>query len=104
MTEHENTATALAALGHSSRLTIFRALVRAGREGMIVGEIAEYTGQPLSTLAHHLRTLVEAGLVQQERQGRQIVNSVDFDAMHGMLAFLTSECCVGVQLTKESAA
>jgi len=57
-----------------------------------------------STLAHHLGTLVEAGLVTQERQGRLILNRVDYDVMNQTLAFLTAECCVGVKLTQEDAA
>ena len=57
-----------------------------------------------STLAHHLGTLVEAGLVTQERQGRLILNRVDYDVMNQTLAFLTAECCVGVKLTQEYAA
>jgi DNA-binding transcriptional ArsR family regulator len=49
-----------------------------------------------STLAHHLSTLVAAGLVLQERQGREVFNRVDFPAMRGVLDYLTAECCAGV--------
>lgn len=104
MTNHIKTARALAALGHETRLTVFRLLVRAGHEGLNVGEIGQHLGAAPSTLAHHLSTLVDAGLVLQTRQGRQIVNRVDFDAMQETVAFLTSECCVGVTLSKDQAA
>ncbi len=104
MTQHSFTARALAALGHDTRLEIFRLLVRAGEDGLIVGEIGEHLEMAASTMAHHLRTLVEAGLVLQERQGRQIVNRVDFAAMNRTLSFLTAECCVGVSLRQEGAA
>lgn len=57
-----------------------------------------------STLAHHLKSLVDAGLVIQERHGRQIVNRVDYEAMRGTISFLTAECCVGVSLRQEDAA
>ena len=33
---------ALGALAHETRLAVFRALVKAGREGMIAGAIAEH--------------------------------------------------------------
>lgn len=94
------TARALAALGHDTRLAIFRLLVRAGEEGLNVGEIGQHLEQAPSTLAHHLSALVEAGLVTQERQGRTVINRVDFGTMRETLNFLTSECCTGVRLAK----
>ncbi|MCZ8333275.1 MAG: metalloregulator ArsR/SmtB family transcription factor [Rhodobacteraceae bacterium] len=89
-------ARALAALGHDARLSIFRLLVKAGEAGLRVGDIGMLLGLPPSTLAHHLSTLVEAGLVLQERQGREVFNRVDFPAMQRIVGFLTSECCSGV--------
>lgn len=99
-----NTARALAALGHEARLDVYRLLVRAGDDGLIVGDIADHTKLPLSTLAHHIRTLVTAGLVTQEKRGREVVNRTDFAAMDAALSFLTSECCQGVALVREDAA
>jgi ArsR family transcriptional regulator, arsenate/arsenite/antimonite-responsive transcriptional repressor len=97
-------ANALAALGHVARLEVYRLLVRTGGDGLIVGDIASHTGQPLSTLAHHLRTLVSAGLVTQQRRGREIVNRVDFATMNAVMSFLTTECCKGVGTTAQDAA
>lgn len=101
---HSSTARALAALGHDSRLAIFRLLVRAGEDGLTVGEIAQHLDMPASTLAHHLGALVDAGLVIQERKGRQIVSRVDYAAMHRIVSFLTAECCAGVKLIRDDAA
>lgn len=92
------TARALAALGHDARLSIFRLLVKAGDEGLRVGDIGQHLGLAPSTLAHHLSTLTVAGLVVQEKQGREVLNRVDYPAMHRVLDFLTSECCSGVAL------
>jgi DNA-binding transcriptional ArsR family regulator len=92
------TARALAALGHDARLSIFRLLVKAGEDGLRVGDIGAHLGLAPSTLAHHLSTLVDAGLVMQERQGREVLNRVDYPAMQQVLNFLTSECCSGVAL------
>ncbi len=99
-----DTARALAALGHEARLDVYRLLVRAGDDGLIVGDIAAHTGLPLSTLAHHLRTLVAAGLVLQERRGREVVSRADYASMNAALAFLTDECCLGVALVRNDAA
>lgn len=104
MKTHASVAESLAALGHETRLAIFRLLVRAGEDGLNVGEIGQHLDMAPSTLAHHLKSLVDAGLVIQERHGRQIVNRVDYEAMRGTISFLTAECCVGVSLRQEDAA
>ncbi|MEM0935829.1 MAG: metalloregulator ArsR/SmtB family transcription factor [Pseudomonadota bacterium] len=102
MVETSHHARALAALGHEARLAIFRLLVRAGEPGLTVGEIAAHLGLAASTQAHHLRTLVEAGLIVQERQGREVLNRVNFTAMRALTAFLTDECCAGVAGSAET--
>ena len=104
MSQNAAIARALAALGHEARLDIFRLLVRAGDEGLNVGEIAGHLRIPASTLAHHLSTLVAAGLVIQERQGREVVNRADYAVMNRTIAFLTDKCCTGVGAAKEDAA
>jgi ArsR family transcriptional regulator, arsenate/arsenite/antimonite-responsive transcriptional repressor len=91
-------ARALAALGHDARLSIFRTLVKAGEDGLRVGDIGAHIGLAPSTLAHHLSTLVDAGLVVQEKQGREVFNRVDYPAMRRVLGFLTSECCAGLSV------
>ncbi|ULB12486.1 ArsR, metalloregulator ArsR/SmtB family transcription factor (plasmid) [Cereibacter azotoformans] len=97
-------ARALAALGHDARLSIFRLLVKAGEPGLRVGDIGEHLGLAPSTLAHHLSTLVDAGLVLQEKQGREVFNRVDFPAVSRVVTFLTAECCAGVPLRRDDAA
>ncbi len=89
-------AIALAALGHEARLAVYRLLVRAGHEGLNVGEIGDHLDLPASTLSHHLRALVHAGLVIQEKHGREVFNRPDYDAMMHVTAFLSEECCSGV--------
>lgn len=98
MTTTSPNARALAALGHDVRLSIFRLLVKAGDDGLRVSDIGEHLGLAPSTLAHHLSTLVDAGLVLQEKQGREVFNRVDYPAMRRVVGFLTSECCAGVTI------
>jgi ArsR family transcriptional regulator, arsenate/arsenite/antimonite-responsive transcriptional repressor len=105
MTTTSPQSRALAALGHDARLAIFRLLVKAGDEGLRVGDIGQHLGLAPSTLAHHLSALVDAGLVLQEKQGREVFNRVDYPAMRALLGFLSSECCAGVATSaKEEAA
>lgn len=105
MNQTQHHARALYALGHEARLQIFRVLVKAGHSGLTVSQIAEHLGLPASTQAHHLKMLVEAGLVTQTRQGREVINTVDFDKMNGLIGFLSEECCTGFATdTSDSAA
>jgi ArsR family transcriptional regulator len=86
---------ALGALAHETRLSVFRALVQAGPDGMIAGAIAEHQRVPPSTMSHHLATLERAGLVQSERESRLIHYRADFAGMRRMLTFLMQDCCQG---------
>ena len=96
MTTATPTARSLAALGHDARLGIYRLLVKSGDAGLTVGDLGAHMGLPASTLAHHMRTLVDAGLVIQTKNGREIMNHADYDQMNHIVDFLTSECCLGV--------
>jgi ArsR family transcriptional regulator, arsenate/arsenite/antimonite-responsive transcriptional repressor len=95
---------ALAALGHDARLSIFRLLIKAGDTGLNVGQIGGHLGIAPSTLAHHLGALVDAGLVGQERLGREVVNRADFTAIRRLSDFLVAECCAGVPALEPEAA
>lgn len=83
----------LAALGNETRIRLFRALVRAGRPGLTVGELQRRLQVPASTMAHHVGALVRADLVLQERVGREVVCRAGFDAVNGLVAYLTEACC-----------
>lgn len=95
--ELKNATVALAALGQDTRLSVFRLLVVAGPEGRKPGEIAEALSLPGATLSFHLKELTAAGLVQREVQGRHVCYRADFDAMAGLIEFLTHNCCGGDQ-------
>ena len=86
-------AVAFAGLGAEVRLDILRMLVRAGSNGMAVGDIQEKSGLAASTLAHHLKALRDAGVTSQERQGRTILNRANFEFLEALAAFILRECC-----------
>lgn len=85
----------LGALGNETRLQVFRLLVRAGRDGLNIGQIQDHLGTAPSTLAHHIQTLVTAGLLEQNKKGREVICSANFDTMNTIVAYLTDECCTG---------
>jgi DNA-binding transcriptional ArsR family regulator len=94
--EKQEAIAALAALAQESRLDVFRLLVRAGNDGLAVGEIAEALGLPSPTLSFHLKELTSAGLLRFERVGRSRIYRPDFAAMQRLVGFLTEHCCEGV--------
>ena len=86
---------ALAALAQSSRLRVFRLLVRLGTAGTTAGEVARKLSVTPATLSFHLRELESAGLIASERQGRWIRYSVRPIGVRDLLGFLTDQCCQG---------
>jgi DNA-binding transcriptional ArsR family regulator len=93
--EEKHAVRALAALAQPMRLRVFRALVGTAREGMTPGALAAMLDVPSSTLSFHLRELVLADLVTQERRGRHLTYRPAVDAMNELLGYLTSHCCHG---------
>ncbi|MBX9455304.1 MAG: metalloregulator ArsR/SmtB family transcription factor [Rhizobium sp.] len=89
----EKAASQLEALGNTTRLNIYRTLVRAGQGGLAVGQLQERLGIPASTLSHHLKRLVDTGLATQERQSTTLICRADYSSMHGLIGFLADECC-----------
>ncbi|MBO9400394.1 metalloregulator ArsR/SmtB family transcription factor [Shimia sp. R9_3] len=90
----EIAASTFAALGSEQRLAVLRCLVRAGTDGLSIGELGKRTGVTGSTLTHHMKILAQAGLVTQEKQGRSIIcAAVAYDAVRDLSAFLLEECC-----------
>ena len=85
----------LAALAHDGRLGAFRALIRAGEEGLAAGELAALSGAAPSTNSAQLAVLEQAGLIAGTREGRSIRYRVRFEAMRALMTFLLADCCNG---------
>ena len=93
--ETKDAIASLTALGHATRLAAFRLLVEAGPAGRMAGEIGEALGVPGATLSFHLKELVHASLVESENQGRYVCYRANFQAMNGLVEYLTHNCCAG---------
>ena len=89
----EKAASQLEALGNPTRLQLYRTLVRAGGEGLPVGRIQDKLDIPASTLSHHLKRLVDTGLVSQERQATTLICRARYPAMQSLIGYLADECC-----------
>jgi DNA-binding transcriptional ArsR family regulator len=93
--EEKDVVRSLAALAQPARLQAFRALVVAGQGGLTPGAMVETLGVPASTLSFHLKELANAGLVTQERDGRNLIYRAAFEHMNALLGYLTENCCQG---------
>ena len=93
--ESQYVINALAALAQASRLRIFRALVVKGNEGLTPARLTEMMGMPANTLSFHLKQLMHADLISQERNGRNLIYRAQYDRMNAVLAYLSENCCQG---------
>ncbi len=80
-------------MGSEARLQVLKTLVRAGPDGLTVGDIRDRTGIAPSTLAHHLKILSAGDVIVQERSGRHIINRANFDHLEHLAHFILCECC-----------
>lgn len=87
--------TALSALSHEGRLSVFRMLVKAGPDGIAAGEIARRLAVPANTLSANLTILSHAGLVESRRDGRSIIYNACYAQMSNLLGYLMEDCCSG---------
>ena len=101
--KEQDVVRSLAALAQEVRLRVFRALVVAGTEGLTPGILAEQLAVPPNTLSFHLKELANAGLISQERQGRNLIYRASFETMNALLSYLTENCCEGTSCLPSAA-
>ncbi|MEX8513681.1 MAG: ArsR/SmtB family transcription factor, partial [Leptothrix ochracea] len=77
--EEKDVIQALGALAQGIRLQVFRALVVAGPQGLTPGALSEALGVAPNTLSFHLKELLHANLISQERDGRFLIYRAAFD-------------------------
>jgi ArsR family transcriptional regulator, arsenate/arsenite/antimonite-responsive transcriptional repressor len=90
----EIAASRFAALGSEQRMAVLKILVRAGPEGLSIGELGARSGVTGSTLTHHVKILTQSGLVVQEKRGRSIIcAAIAYEAIKNLSDFLLNQCC-----------
>jgi len=80
------------ALAHTTRLEIFRLLVRYLPYGLAAGDIARLIAIPHNTLSSHLAMLEQVGLLRSRREGRSIIFAAVEARALDIAAFLTEDC------------
>jgi ArsR family transcriptional regulator, arsenate/arsenite/antimonite-responsive transcriptional repressor len=89
----ERHAEQLSALGHPVRLRILRHVVQAGEGGAAAGEIQSVVELPASTLSHHLKRLVDAGLVSTRHEAAFHYYAAVYPALRKLTDYLWEDCC-----------
>ena len=74
------------ALADETRRTIILRLVEGGPQ--TTGKLLDGLGMTRQGAARHLLTLEESGLVKSEKQGREIVRTLDMEAIRGTQAWM----------------
>ena len=87
--------TVLGSLAQHARLKIFRLFVKQGEDGLCAGDILKKLGVPKPTLSFHLKELVNAGLIDSEKEGRSITYRLQPKRMNQLMSFLMEDCCQG---------
>ena len=89
----ERHAEQLGALGHPVRLAVLRFVVQHGVDGASAGDIASHVDLPASTLSHHLKRLVDAGLLTTRNEGTFHYYAPDFGALRALTDYVWEDCC-----------
>lgn len=89
----ERHAAQLSALGHPLRLQILRFVVQGDPNGTAAGEIQAHVDLPASTLSHHLKRLVDAGLFTTRSEGTFHLYAIDYAALRGLTDYVWEDCC-----------
>ena len=86
--ESETAILALAALAQSTRMGVFKLLVRYEPDGLAAGDIARMLAVPQNTVSAHLAILARAGLVTSERKSRSIIYRANLAAFQTLTSFM----------------
>lgn len=86
---------AFSALSQSTRLEVFRLLIKTGEAGMSAGDISLALEVRQNTMSSNLAILARAGLIRSEREGRNIRYFADMNGTRSLIAFLLEDCCGG---------
>lgn len=91
----------LKALSHPNRLRLFEEIRGAGAaslpegHGCFLSRVIEQLEIGAPTVSHHLKELVDAGLVTTERQGKFVVCRINPRALERLSGFFTGATSTG---------
>ena len=81
------------AIGSEQRLLVYITLIKKLPHGLNVKDLQIELDMKPSTLAHHIKFLVEVHLVKQERHGKEIFNFADDQTLSSLCTSILDMCC-----------
>ena len=75
------------------RLKVLRYVVQGGSDGTSAGDIQAHVDLPASTLSHHLKRLLDAGLLTTRSEGTFHYYAADYPALRALTDYLWEDCC-----------
>ena len=93
--ENKAAISAFKALAQTTRLAVFKLLVKAEPAGLPASALSKSLGILPSTLSGHLAILNQARLVQARRDGREIIYTAQLSQIGALVDFLLVDCCDG---------
>ena len=93
--EAESTARLFGALADPARVRIVNVLATSAGEPVCVCHLVEPLGLSQPTVSHHMKRLLDAGLVEREQRGKWAYYSLRSDAVDtlALVADLKGVCC-----------
>ncbi len=82
--EAEQTARVFKALGDPTRLRLLSIIANSGSSEACVCDLTEPIGLSQGTISHHMKVLVEAGLVTREQRGKWAYYAVSRAALRAV--------------------
>ena len=94
MQKPEHIAKAFTALSHKRRVIIYRTLRASGAGGLSHGALQIATRLSPMTLSHHLRPMLQAGLVKRKQRGSFAIFSLTPSAVTDVMDSLAAEAAL----------
>ena len=93
--DNKQATTAFSALSQETRLDVFRLLIKAGKQGLLSGEMGQLLNVKQNTMSTNLNILLRSGLIRNEREGRTVRYFADMEGIGNLIDFLLKDCCGG---------
>ena len=89
----EQLAKGFDAIGSEHRLLVYMTLIKILPKGLNIKELQTKLDMKPSTLAHHIKFLVDADLIIQEKHGKEIFNFANDKTLRALCSGILDKCC-----------
>ncbi len=86
-------ATQFNALGSTQRLEVYLTLIKRLPDGLNMKMLQEELNIKPSTLAHHIKFLLSANLIYQQKSSREVINFANAESLQELFNNVMDKCC-----------